>query len=136
MSGTLRVAMGFSVILYFLIIFHFLKKKTLSLKYSLLWIVTGMVMTILVIFPKALDMFVKAIGIQTPVNGLFAVCIFFIILILMSLTSIVSKQTERIKNLTQYLAIEEKKQREAADKVYREEKKECGRKEKSNPIKG
>lgn len=42
----------------------------------------------------------------------------------MLLTFIVSKQTERIRNLIQYLVIEEKKQREAEDKIYREQKRD------------
>lgn len=121
MSNTLRYVMLIGVFFYFYCIFYFLKKKSLSLKYSLLWITTGIIMGIIALFPQIIYVFVKLIGIQTPVNGLYAICIFMMMLILISLTSIVSKQTERIKNLTQYIAILEKDVRELTnDKIMKE----------------
>ena len=124
MSNTLRYVMLIGVLFYFYCIFYFLKKKSLSLKYSLLWITTGSIMGIIALFPQIIYVFVKLIGIQTPVNGLYAICIFMMMLILISLTSIVSKQTERIKNLTQYIAILEKDVREITDDKTTIKKKE------------
>lgn len=124
MSNTLRYVMLIGVFFYFYCIFYFLKKKSLSLKYSLLWITTGIIMGIIALFPQIIYVFVKLIGIQTPVNGLYAICIFMMMLILISLTSIVSKQTERIKNLTQYIAILEKDVREITDDKTTIKKKE------------
>lgn len=49
---------------------------------------------------------------ETPMYGLFVFAIFFILVIAMSLTAIVSKQTERIKNLAQENAALEKRVRE------------------------
>lgn len=121
MSNTLRYVMLIGVFFYFYCIFYFLKKKSLSLKYSLLWITTGIIMGVIALFPQIIYVFVELIGIQTPVNGLYAICIFMMMLILISLTSIVSKQTERIKNLTQYIAILEKDVRELTnDKIMKE----------------
>ena len=124
MSNTLRYVMLIGVLFYFYCIFYFLKKKSLSLKYSLLWITTGIIMGIIALFPQIIYVFVKLIGIQTPVNGLYAICIFMMMLILISLTSIVSKQTERIKNLTQYIAILEKDVREITEDKTTIKKKE------------
>ncbi len=124
MSNTLRYVMLIGVLFYFYCIFYFLKKKSLSLKYSLLWITTGIIMGVIALFPQIIYVFVKLIGIQTPVNGLYAICIFMMMLILISLTSIVSKQTERIKNLTQYIAILEKDVREITDDKTTIKKKE------------
>lgn len=121
MSNTLRYVILIGVFIYFYCIFYFLKKKALSLKYSLLWITTGIIMGIIALFPQIIYVFVKWIGIQTPVNGLYAICIFMMMLILISLTSIVSKQTERIKNLTQYIAILEKNVRELTDDKMKKE---------------
>ena len=84
----------------------------LSLKYTLLWLFSGFAMGILVLFPGLLDAFVKAVGIETPMYGLFVFAIFFILVIAMSLTAIVSKQTERIKDLAQDNAVLEKRVRE------------------------
>ena len=48
-------------------------------------------------------------------NGLYVLCIAFIIAILMTLTSIVSRQTMKIKILTQQLSMVEKRIRELED---------------------
>ena len=93
-----------------------MKKKMLSLKYTLLWLFSGFAMGILVLFPGLLDAFVKAVGIETPMYGLFVFAIFFILVIAMSLTAIVSKQTERIKDLAQDNAVLEKRVRELEKK--------------------
>ena len=69
-------------------------------------------MAVLVIAPGLLDLVAGLLGIATPMNALFAIAIGFIIIILMSLTAIVSKQTERIKNLAQENAMLEKRLRE------------------------
>ena len=112
MTIYLRIVLSFVVVVYFLLILHFMKKKMLSLKYTLLWLFSGFVMGILVLFPGLLDAFVKAVGIETPMYGLFVFAIFFILVIAMSLTAIVSKQTERIKDLAQDNAVLEKRVRE------------------------
>lgn len=116
MTVYLRVVLGFVVVVYFLLILHFMKKKMLSLKYTLLWLFSGFVMGILVLFPGLLDAFVKAVGIENPMYGLFVFAIFFILVIAMSLTAIVSKQTERIKDLAQDNAVLEKRVRELEKK--------------------
>lgn len=112
MTIYLRIVLGIVVVIYFLLILHFMKKKMLSLKYTLLWLFSGFAMGILVLFPGLLDAFVKAVGIETPMYGLFVFAIFFILIIAMSLTAIVSKQTERIKDLAQDNAVLEKRVRE------------------------
>lgn len=112
MSTYLRVLLGIVVVVYFWFIIYFIKKKMLALKYILLWLFSGFIMGILVIFPELLVVFVELIGIETPMYGLFLAGIFFSLLISMSLTAIVSKQTERIKNLAQSNAMLEKRVRE------------------------
>ena len=120
MSTYLRAILGIVVIVYFLLILHFVKKKMLSLKYTLLWLFSGFAMGMLVLFPGLLDAFVRVVGIETPMYGLFVFAIFFILVIAMSLTAIVSKQTERIKNLAQENAALEKRVRELEEEQIRE----------------
>ena len=109
---TLRVVLIIAVISYFVIILMFLKKKALALKYTLLWLAAGVVLGIMVIWPQTLVWFIHLLGITSNMNGLFILCIAFLMMILMSITSIVSKQTEKIKNLTQTISKMEKRIRE------------------------
>ena len=90
--ATLRVTLIAAVICYFVIILYFLKQKALNLKYTLLWLVAGLVMGILVAVPELLVRIIHIFGIQDNMNGLFIFAIGFIIMILLSLTSIASRQ--------------------------------------------
>ena len=112
MSGTLRMFLLVVIFIYFVIVFHFMKKRIVALKYALLWLLTGIIMLVLVIFPQLLEWFVRIIGIELPVNGLFAFAIAFLGMILMSLTVIVTKQSNKIKILVQQEALLEKRIRD------------------------
>lgn len=114
--SNLRLVLIICVIVYFIIILMFLKKKSLSLKYTLLWLLAGVVLGIMVIWPELLSWFIHMLGIVDNMNGLFILCIAFVIMILMSLTSIVSKQAEKIKNLTQTISKMEKRIRELEER--------------------
>lgn len=114
----LRVTLIIVVISYFLVILYFLKQKALNLKYTLLWLVAGAVMGILVVVPELLTRLIRVFGIQDNMNGLFLFCIGFIVLILLSLTSIASRQNRKLRTLTQELAI--------LDKRVRDLERECG----------
>ncbi len=73
-------------------------------------------MGVMVIWSQTLAYIISIIGIQGNMNGLFILMIAFVIVILMSITAIVSKQSEKIKLLTQTIAMLEKRIRELEDK--------------------
>ena len=108
----LRLSLILAVIAYFILILWLLKRREISLKYTLLWLFAGLCMGILVIWPESLMIIIRIIGIENSMNGLFILAIAFVIIILMSITSIVSKQNEKIRSLTQTIAILEKQLRE------------------------
>ena len=112
LSTRLHILMLAAVCVYFLIVFHLLKKKTLNLKYTLLWLISGIIMLVLAIFPRVLSLFSALIGVYDVTNALFAVVFFCVIIVLMSLTAIVSKLNEKSKNLIQSVALLEKRVRE------------------------
>ncbi len=112
LSSTLRIILIFAVLLYFFIVLLLLKKKALTLKYTLLWILAGFCMGMLVIFPTALRKLTGLLGIANEMYGLFAIALGFVICLLMALTSIVSRQTDKIRRLVQTFALLEKRLRE------------------------
>lgn len=119
--ATLRLVLIAALVVYFVMILVFLKNKTLELRYTLLWMFAGVVLAVLVIWPETLMRLIRLMGIQSNMNGLFLMAIAFIVMIMMSLTSIVSRQTNKIRNLVQEIAILEKQVREL--------EKETGRKD-------
>ena len=112
MALHLQISIIVGVLLFFIVIFYFIKKSTLALKYSLLWIFAGFVMLILAVFPGIMNGFIKLVGIESLTNGLFALLVFFILIILMSLTAILSKMKSQNKQLIQSCALLEKRVRE------------------------
>lgn len=112
----LQVTLIIAVIFYFVIMCILLKNKALSLKYTLLWLFAGCVLGLLVVFPELLMVFNRLVGIQENMNGLFVWAIAFIICILISLTSIVSGQSNQIRQMIQTIARLEKRIRELEEK--------------------
>ena len=110
--STLRFFLIAAVICYFIIILYFLKQRALNLKYTLLWLLAGVVMGLLVIFPELLVRVIHMFGIEDNMNGLFIICIAFILMILMALTSIASRQNMKIRSLVQEIGILDKRIRE------------------------
>lgn len=119
--STLRITLIVAVICYFIMILYFLKQRALNLKYTLLWLLAGVVMGILVIVPELLTAIIHIFGIQDNMNGLFIFCIGFILMILLSLTSIVSRQNRKVRTLIQELAILDKRLRELEAAVEEKE---------------
>ena len=115
--ATLRLVLIAALVVYFVMILVFLKNKTLELRYTLLWMFAGVVLAVLVIWPETLTRLIGLMGIQSNMNGLFLMTIAFIVMIMMSLTSIVSRQTNKIRNLVQEIAILEKQMRELEKKL-------------------
>ena len=106
---TLRITLLIAVICYFIIILYYLKRKMLELKYTLIWLVAGVVMGIMIYFPELTVWFVRLIGMQDNMNGLYIMCLAFMMMILMTLTSIVSRQQMKIRVLIQEISMLEKR---------------------------
>ncbi len=117
MSSKLQIAMLIALGLYFLIIFQLLKRKSLNLKYTLLWLLSGIIMLLLAGFPEILNSLAVLVGIYDPTNALFAFMFFCVIIILMSLTAIASKLNEKNKRIIQSMALMEKRIRDLEEEI-------------------
>lgn len=112
MDLTLRLWLLAGVIVYFGVILVALRKKSLTLKYSLLWMFSALLLLIIVIFPHIINGVTKLLGIASPVNTVFTIVLFLVLMILISLSVIVSKQHARIKKLIQSVALLENRLRD------------------------
>ncbi len=113
----------FSIIavLFFLgVMVRLLKKSRLELRYSLLWLLSGVIMLILAAFPQLLDKFAHLIGIYSSVNALFAVILCCGVMVMISLTAIISKEKKEITKLVQEVAILENRLRKYEEEKSRE----------------
>lgn len=117
LPANLRITLALALVLYFLLILIFLKNRAIELKYTLLWLLAGGLMALMIIFPSLLPKFVHLFGITDNMNGLFIFCIAFLMILVMELTSIVSRQSGRIRSLTQTQAILEQELRQLKESL-------------------
>ena len=111
-----------AVALFFLLVFFLLKKNRLSLRYSLLWMLSGVIMLVLALFPGLLDRFARLIGIYSSVNALFAVIFFCGLMLMISFTVIVSREKQEIVRSIQRTALLEKRIQDLEKRIQEPEK--------------
>lgn len=86
-------------------VLHLVKKKRLSTKYSLLWIVLSCAGIAAAAFPGWVFWLTDLFGFGLPVNMLFFGCIFFLMAATFSCVSIASDQSEHIRDLIQEVSL-------------------------------
>lgn len=112
MKTELQIFLFMGVLCYFVILFYLLKHRRFTLKYSLTWLLSGVVMLVALLFPDLILSLTRFVGIETPVNLVFVLCGMVVLLILLSVTAIITKLNRQIHRLTQTQALLEKRLRE------------------------
>ena len=91
-----------------------IRQSKLQIEYAIFWIVFAGVLVIISLFPWLVTLFTRLLGMQLPVNFVFMVFIFILLLKLFMMTIELSTLENKVKDLTQELALEEK---ERADEL-------------------
>lgn len=81
------------------------RKKKIDFKYALVWILVAAIVLILTAFPILLVTITGLFGIATPVNMLFFLGFIFALIIIFTLSRTVSELSDKVKKLSQELAI-------------------------------
>lgn len=95
------------IIVALCIIINMIRKKSLELRYALAWLLVGVGIIVLDLFPGLLEKLSKIMGITSPINMLFFFGFCFSLGIIFVLTLAVSKMSIRIKELAQKVALHE-----------------------------
>lgn len=119
--SNLRIELIVGLAIYFVIILFLLKNRRLNLKYTLLWLLTGLILLLMAIFPQILGGLAELLGFQSSMNLLYVLLLGLIMMILMSITSIVSGQNDRIRKMAEENALVEKRVRELEKLLNRKE---------------
>ena len=107
----LRVALLVGVVCYFAVILFLLKRKKLTVRYAIVWLLSGVVLLIFAVFPYIVLVLRDLLKVQMPANLVFMLAIAFILLMLLSLTSIASGHAETERRLVQEHALLEQRVR-------------------------
>ena len=108
MSNCLRIILIMVSVMTYFYIARKLKKSQLQVMDAFFWIVFSFVLMVIGIFPGIAIFLAKIVGIQSPVNFVYLVVIFLLILRSCMLTIRISWLEERVKNLVEEIAIREK----------------------------
>ncbi len=98
---------GSSLLLYF--IFDLIRRKKLQEAYALLWFIMGSIFIVISIFTDLLTTISTLIGIVYAPATLFLILLTTVILILIQLSVVISKQNNQIRSLAQKIAILDEK---------------------------
>lgn len=116
LNPTLRVVLLIGILIYYVALYRFICRRRFLLKYTLLWIILGMILLLMAVFPEMLYFVSRRIGIAAPVNALFFSMIVMVIMILLSLTAICSGLSDKTRGLVQEVAILEKRIRDLEER--------------------
>lgn len=93
---------SFGTLLYFI---RKIRKSKLKINHSIFWMVFGLVLLFLACMPSSIYMISTFLGFQSPVNLVYVLVIFMLVLKLFTNTMKLSKLNEQVAALTQALAI-------------------------------
>ena len=130
MTAQLQLFMILGAVVLLLIIFAFLKRGLMSVKYSLLWLalVVGTLygslsgylgavgLVIAAAFPYVVYVLRDLLDIEMPVNLVFLLMFCFVLVVLLSLSIAISQLADKCKRLTQANAMLEKRVRDLEEK--------------------
>lgn len=115
MNLKIQVLIILATLLAMIYIINKIRTKGIELKYCLLWLLLGFGIIVFAAFPQFSKWLSHLLGISQPVNMLFLAGFCFTLPIIFSLSATVSKMSDKIKKLTQELAL-------LTEKIDREEK--------------
>ncbi|MBQ8857635.1 MAG: DUF2304 domain-containing protein [Lachnospiraceae bacterium] len=112
MSPVFQVLLIFGAVLMTYYILKRIRQSKLQIEYAIFWIVFSGILLVFSIFPFLVAMLTRLIGMELPVNFIFLFFILILILKAFFQTIETSALENKVRNLTQRLAIEEKDRQE------------------------
>lgn len=113
------------IVVSLLTTFYILKRirqSKLQIEYAIFWILFSGVLIVLSLFPWLVTLFTRLIGMQLPVNFIFMVFIFVLMVKMFLMTIELSTLENKVKDLTQELALAQKERLDRLrEKEYAEE---------------
>ena len=117
MTLKFRLIMAAILLIGFVIIINMVRKKSLDRRYALIWLALIAMILVIVIVPGLLGVITHFLGIYDAMNMVFFMGFVFLIVVTFFLTAALSRNSNRIKALTQQVALLEKQVRDESVKV-------------------
>jgi hypothetical protein len=114
------IAASIAAILLLAVIFELIRSRRLQERYALLWLLTGVVALVLAVWRDGLGKLSSAVGVSYPPSMLFLATGFFVVVLLLHYSTVISRLSDQNRILAQRLAllegrIEEKSEQPPGD---------------------
>lgn len=109
MTLKIQIIIGACLLIGLIVIINMIRKRQLEIKYALSWMIAIIFVFILDCFPVLLTRLSQALGIWAPVNMIFFLGFCFSLVIIFGLTVTLSRMSDRVRKLSQAVAIQEEK---------------------------
>jgi len=96
------LALSLTVILFLV---NLMRKRRLREKYAILWIVLAALVIIIGAFPELVIALTRLVGVELPVNLVFAVALVFLLIVCIHLSTEITAIEEKTRTLTEELAL-------------------------------
>lgn len=113
----LRLTLIIGSLLYLAVILALLRRKRLNVQYSIIWLASAVVFLLFSIFPVIVAGIGNLFKIEMPANLVFTMLFIFVLLLLLSLSTIVTGFSNKIRQLAQANALLEKRVRQLESKL-------------------
>lgn len=115
----LRIILIISALLMLFFVLKKIRQSKLKIEYIVFWIAFSTILVIMGIFPKLFYYISDFFGFQSPINMIYLVIIFVLIVKMFFMTLQISQLENKIDSLTQQVAIDRK---DDNDRLKKEEK--------------
>jgi hypothetical protein len=103
------IAAAIAAVILLIVILELIRSRRLQERYALLWLLTGIVILILAIWRGLLSRLAGLVGIAYPPSALFVLAAFFVLVVLLHYSTVISKLSDQNRILAQRLALFEQR---------------------------
>lgn len=112
MSGALRILMILGAVFLMVFMIKKIRQAKVKIEYTVFWIIFSGILVLMGIFPQLFYWVSELLGFQAPINMIYLVIIFVLIVKLFLIYVQISQLENKVDSLTQQVAIDRKVDKE------------------------
>jgi hypothetical protein len=101
----ISIAAAIAAVILLLVILELIRSRRLQERYALLWLLTGIVIFVLAVWRGLLGRLSDLVGIAYPPSALFVLAAFFVLVVLLHYSTVISELSDQNRILAQRLAL-------------------------------
>lgn len=105
MSPTFQLVLVCVTLASLVFISYLIVRRQMRIKYALIWFLLNLILVVLAVFPQLVMSLASILHVHSDTNTIFLIMIFILYCICFSFSIIFSRNSARIKNLTQEIGI-------------------------------